>query len=275
MSVRGRFSLILAVFLTAHILLAGVAWGSIGVSTLGVDIRVAPGETKTGTFVITNGNDFETFVVLEVVDFDRDVTGAVETYPANSTARSLANYLSIPFTELTIPAGVGNTREVQFTIDLSSNASGAHWSMIFVREVVVPGDSEEPGNGGSYAQGELSLQFGIQIRQEDPTTATSDGRITNVDVQMSSDGRAEGVLIDYENLGTTFQKPSGEVRIVNSSGDVVVSIPIREFSMLPSRSRQLMVPIGLNLPPGDYVALAILDFGGDFLLAGQSRFRVA
>jgi hypothetical protein len=272
---KRRWVFCLGILLLAQVFVSAVALADIGVSTLGMDIRVAPGDTKTGTFVITNGNDFEAHVVIEIADFDRNDQGAVDVLPANSTSRSLANYISLPFAEFTIEAGVGSTREIRFTIDMPSSASGAHWAMILVREVTSEdGSGDSQGDQGS-AQGQLSLQFGIQIRQEDPTIAASDGRITNIDVQMSESGQASNVLIDYENLGNTFQKPSGEVRIVNEAGEVVASIAIREFRMLPGGSRQLLVPLELNLPPGDYVALAILDFGGDFLLAGQSRFRVS
>jgi hypothetical protein len=49
--------------------------------------------------------------------------------------------------------------------------------------------------------------------------------------------------------------------------------PIAEFPTLPGAVRKLLVDIPNGLSPGDYVVLALIDFGGAELVAGQIDYQ--
>ena len=50
-------------------------------------------------------------------------------------------------------------------------------------------------------------------------------------------------------------------------------VPIDEFPTLPGSVRKVMVDVPSGLAPGDYVVLALIDFGGAELVAGQIDYQ--
>jgi hypothetical protein len=52
-----------------------------------------------------------------------------------------------------------------------------------------------------------------------------------------------------------------------------MQVPIAEFPTLPGATRKVMVDVPSGLAAGDYVVLALLDFGGAELVAGQIDYQ--
>jgi hypothetical protein len=52
-----------------------------------------------------------------------------------------------------------------------------------------------------------------------------------------------------------------------------MQVPIAEFPTLPGAMRKVLVDIPSDLPAGDYVVLALIDFGGAELVAGQIDYQ--
>jgi hypothetical protein len=50
---------------------------------------------------------------------------------------------------------------------------------------------------------------------------------------------------------------------------VAGQIPIAEFPTLPGAVRRLEVDVPPTIPAGNYIALALIDFGGAEIAAGQ------
>ena len=63
-----------------------------------------------------------------------------------------------------------------------------------------------------------------------------------------------------------------EVRRLDNS--LVSKIDFDEIPVLPGARRIIRFPIPANLPPGRYVLLALLDYGGGELAAGQLEYEV-
>jgi len=258
-------------------ILHGVTWGDIGVTTLGIDVRVEPGGSATGSFLVINNSEEPARVRVQVEDFERTPDGGVRLLPPGTHPNSLADFLSVFPQEFTLPGGRGQAQEVVFTVSLPEDAAGPHWSILLVQEVPAtepPGGSSD-GDGMS-TQARLRVSFGVQVRQVDPTHAVNDGKITDMVVLLPEpeEGRPLRVLTEYVNTGTLFQRPHGEVRIIDARGEIVRRVEIPPFWVLPGGVRRLEIPVEEALPPGAYAALTVLDFGGDFLVAGQAQFTL-
>ncbi len=113
----------------------------------------------------------------------------------------------------------------------------------------------------------------MQLRQVDPHEAVADGRVRGLSVGRDPEGRLVA-KVAFENTGTTFLRPSGRVEVRDRTGQTVGSTPIEPFRVLPGATRELAVALPEGLAPGVYVALAILDFGAEFLVAGQAGFEL-
>jgi hypothetical protein len=80
--------------------------------------------------------------------------------------------------------------------------------------------------------------------------------------------------VEFENTGEGPLRPEGEIELRTVGGEVVGVLDVPAFSVLPGRIRRASVPVELDLTPGEYLAIPILDFGGDYLAGGQARFSV-
>jgi hypothetical protein len=54
---------------------------------------------------------------------------------------------------------------------------------------------------------------------------------------------------------------------------LATQVPIAEFPTLPGAIRRLLVDVPNDLGAGDYVVLALVDFGGAELVAGQIDYQ--
>ncbi len=247
---------------------------SINASPLGLDLIVAPGEREVGSFLVKNTGDDAQEITVALNDYMRTPTGENQFLPAGTLPQSLEPFVS--FSPATFGLEAGETQEVQFEIAIPDNVTGAHWVMFLVRENAPVATNELGIEGQSGGFGfNASVSFGIRVRQLDPTTVLADGRISQVAVLLPDE--ADGLInieFMFENTGTTFLQPEGVVEIRDTAGQTVASVPVEVFRILPGARRILSVELQDTLPPGKYVALAVIDFDGDFLVAGQSVFTV-
>jgi hypothetical protein len=65
----------------------------------------------------------------------------------------------------------------------------------------------------------------------------------------------------------------GRLEFRRLDNTLALQVPIAEFPTLPGAVRKLMVDVPNGLAPGDYVALALIDFGGAELVAGQIDYQ--
>jgi len=84
------------------------------------------------------------------------------------------------------------------------------------------------------------------------------------------------VVVGFENEGERALDVEGELEIRDLAGDIVRVVAVEPFHALPGRQRQVRVKLDaaalgdVVLAPGQYVLVAILDFGGDYLAGGQA-----
>ena len=65
----------------------------------------------------------------------------------------------------------------------------------------------------------------------------------------------------------------GHLEFRRLDNTVVTQVPIAEFPTLPGATRKVMIDVPGNLAAGDYVVLALIDFGGAELVAGQIDYQ--
>lgn len=259
--------------LVAIVLTLGqVAVAKITVGPLGIDLSVAQGHRATGTFLVKNVGELAQDVDIELVDFTHTPEGQNQFLAPGTLPRSLAPFVF--YTPTAFDLAPGQVQEVKFTIEMPQEAAGPHWTMFMVREhtpsaTVQVGVEGQEGGFGFQA----SVSFGVLLRQIDPNNAVPDGRVRSLVITRGPEGLLHAV-VGFENTGTTFLRPSGRVEVRDRTGQTVASSPIDPFRALPGEVRLLDIPISGELARGSYIALAILDFGAEFLIAGQASFEL-
>jgi len=199
---------------------------------------------------------FSSHIGIEALDSAGGTFGTV--------ARSNGDWLEVD--PLRFRLGAGEAQEVSFSIRVPQAASGAYWGMIFVEGSPRPEERE----GATV----LAIErFGIKVYETVPGTEVLSGEIRCVrkldDVPLSFE-------IAFVNSGNVQLRPRGQVEITDRTGEIIQTLGVDEFYVLPGAVRyENVVGQENSLPPGRYFALAVLDIGDpDYLVAGQLVFEV-
>ncbi|MBI3661009.1 hypothetical protein HY230_11155 [Candidatus Acetothermia bacterium] len=225
------------------------AWGQIGVSALSLDVNLAPGGSLAGNFEVFNNSQQPRQFTVEVKDYDRTIDGGLVLLTSSTHPRSLAKFFTVAPVAFTLSPG--QKQLIGLNIKIPANESGPHWVALVISSPipkVIAMSTDQPQSPVTIGSEE---QFIIKIRQTDPTNAVNKGRITGTSV--------------------TLPEKDKPLQIV---GEIVLQKDIADLAVLPGGKLRLKIPVTQPLPVGPYLALVIIDFGGDALVAGQVRFQL-
>jgi hypothetical protein len=81
------------------------------------------------------------------------------------------------------------------------------------------------------------------------------------------------IAIRFHNTGAMNLMAKGRIEFRRLDNSLATQIPIADFPTLPGATRKVLVDIPADLASGDYIALALIDFGGAELVAGQIDYQ--
>jgi hypothetical protein len=219
--------------------------------------REVDGGTSVGVFSIRNESEGSLEFRLQSVDFDQSPEGNHTYFPSGSHASSCGDDVRITPDALSVEAR--QSQHVRFEIPGGPRDESC-WFMIFVES---PATSES----GVVINQRIGVKvFGIG-------ESTSPGGEFHAGSIVEEDG-IRSVALEYANPGGAPAWPVGSVEVRDFRGTVVASSAVRPFTVLPGSKRQLAVELPDDIAPGQYLAIPMLDFGGEYLAGTQIPFRV-
>lgn len=264
---------LLTIFFTLILLsLSSPVFSSITVSRSNIYFEIRPGENYTGSFQVRNIGEEPENIEVYLMDWNKNVYGEVHFVKARTMPQSLAEW--VEFFPSNFVLEKGKRQEIKFTVTIPRAERGPHWTAFFVRGEPKPvGEFEfESGGKSSLAVG---VGYAIGLCQVDSERAVAKAKITNMRIiPANPEDSPMKVKVELENTGTTFLRPWGRVEFRDEKGATVDKVDIKRFRILPEAKRILEIPYEGKLKPGRYLALAIIDFGGDYLVAGQRKFEI-
>lgn len=249
-----------SVFLAALAALAALA----GVVPVSAQFSAQPVIVELGTSneaaaaVITVRNESASPMQLQVYgsDFDQPEGGSHVFMALGEHAQSCASRMEILPDHLDLgPQGSGEVR-----VRMEPGDSPC-WSLVFVQGLARDG-----------AGIQVSQRIGVKVYGVN-AGARADGEVRAVEVAGDGNGPRH-VEVAFANTGTRPVRPEGELEIRSETGEVVSAVAITAFSVLPGRTIRTRVPLDVDLPAGLYLLIPILDFGGDYLAAGQALLEI-
>ncbi|MGQ9498729.1 MAG: hypothetical protein ACUVSP_10725 [Desulfotomaculales bacterium] len=79
----------------------------------------------------------------------------------------------------------------------------------------------------------------------------------------------------FANLGNVLVRLQGRFEVKDArTGKLVTKVDFADLAVLPGGTREIAAEWSGKLDPGTYVAIAIVDYGGRNLVAGQRTFKV-
>jgi P pilus assembly chaperone PapD len=243
------------------------AFAQLSVDELEVFLRPDQPALRSGAIRVTNHSTRPLQALIEIQDWDRDSTGANKFYKLGQSAGSCRDKLKV--FPLSLRIEPGKTEPVRITFD--GDAAESCWGIIFIQS------NETPRPSGGQSSITYVIRTGVKVYVE-PRNVDRVGDIDNVALTTARASetdttRVRALAVTFRNSGTAHLKPKGAVEIRADDNRVVAKIEVGEFPVTPGGNR-LLTLILPRLNSGRYVALALLDYGGAEIAAGQYEFEV-
>lgn len=239
-----------------------------------LEVTLIPGSTPTATFTILNEGNGPVQASLAFEDWDRDDTGLNRFFPPGTQAGSCGGMVRVfPEAVRLEPKQSGVIRVQLVNADTARRAC---WSIVFVETREPPSEAQR--------QITFSVRTGVKIYLELPTLMR-EGQVEDMSIQPHLRYNESGVqpvvdstrrdaVVAFRNSGGLQLRLRGGLEVRRLDNSLVDKVDLGEIPILPGSRRLIRFPVPPGLPAGRYVLLALLDYGGGELAAGQVEFEV-
>src|ERR1700682_2588464 len=241
------------------------ASGQLLVDPLEVTILASGANRVFGSFSLSNTSDAPVQATITRQDWDRVENGDNRFLPAGTSGASCGALLSV--SPLSIRIDPHTSRIIRLGVQNAAALSKECWDIFFVEEV--PQRASVKGNSLQYI-----FRTGVKVYVA-PPGLKRDAAVEDVaveDVGGPSPTKRQ-IAIRFHNSGGMHLLTKGRLEFRRLDNSLAMQVPIAEFPTLPGATRKVMVDVPSGLGAGDYVILALLDFGGAELVAGQIDYQ--
>ncbi|MDQ6929226.1 MAG: DUF916 domain-containing protein [Candidatus Eremiobacteraeota bacterium] len=223
------------------------------------ELQVAGGQSKTIPITVRNSSTAPVHIQATLSDFTVVSNGDYAFMRPGKNKYSLARWVTVNPREFDLPAN--GFQQVRFSINVPHGATGEYSAIVFFQTRA----TRRPG-GVSFSERIASKLYEII-----PETMHLGGEVR--DLTVKTNGAGEHFIVGFQNTGNTHLYLNGRIEI--KRGSEIVQRVMFPPQMLVERggSRSIQV-YAQHLPPGQYSAVALIDYGGPALTAGQTSFSI-
>jgi P pilus assembly chaperone PapD len=251
------------------------------VDPLEVTMTISGTSRVSASFSLANTSDAPVQATITRQDWDRAENGDNRFLPAGTSGMSCGATLSA--SPLSIRVEPHTSRIIRLGAQTATTLSKECWDIFFVEEV--PQRAASKGNSLQYvfrtgvkvyvAPPGLARDAAVEnMAVEDvpvtPTASTTPAKLTS---SATAAATKRQISIRFHNTGGMHLVAKGRLEFRRLDNTLAMQVPIAEFPTLPGATRKLVVDAPTGLAAGDYVVLALIDFGGAELVAGQIDYQ--
>jgi P pilus assembly chaperone PapD len=246
------------------------------VDPLEVTIITAGGNRTVGSFLATNTSDVPVQATITRQDWDRVENGDNRFLPAGSTGFSCGSNLSV--SPASIRVEPHSSRVIRLSVDNVASLRKECWDIVFIEEI--PPRASIRGNSIHYlfrtgvkvyvAPSGLSRDAAVEDMAVEAVQAASAASSTPASAPSAA---KQQISVRFHNTGGMHLMAKGHLEFRRLDNTLAMQVPIDEFPTLPGATRKVMIDVPTGLTAGDYVVLALIDFGGSELVAGQIDYQ--
>lgn len=246
------------------------------VDPLEVTILAQGTSRVAASFSLNNTSDSPVQATISRSDWDRVENGDNRFLPAGTSGMSCGAMLSV--SPLSVRIEPRSSRVVRLAVQPDAALAKECWDIVFIEEV--PRRTTTKGNSLQYI-----FRTGVKVYVAPPGLARDGGiedvAVVDAPLAKPASSAAAGnssarrqIAIRFHNTGGVHLVAKGRLEFRRLDNSVAKQVPIAEFPTLPGAVRRVLVDIPNDLPAGDYVVLALIDFGGAELVAGQIDYQL-
>lgn len=243
-------------------------------------VTVAPGEEYDGKFQVKNDGETEVNLQIILKSFSLTETGAFLLEDIGGIEEhALAEYVNYTPDELSLQPG--DSGQVSYHINLPEGVQGLHWAAFVIR----PQETTQQTIGTQSEEGflfkvNLEIQYVFQLIQYPVSPPTPEGRVLTIQVNGEKGGDGEKSLTvstTFENTSQTVLRCQAYVEVRDSRGDQILRYDLPENQLVLPEAKRIFSHTfqNVDMGPGEYLILAVIDYGGDHLVAGQYKATIA
>jgi P pilus assembly chaperone PapD len=237
---------------------------------------LAPGTNRVASsFSLTNTTDSPVQATISRSDWDRAENGDNRFLASGSSGMSCGAMLSV--SPLSVRIEPHSSRVVRLAVQPGAALTKECWDIVFVEEV--PQRASAKGNSLQYI-----FRTGVKV-YVGPPGLVRDGAVEDMAVvdapaakpastAAAASAAKRQISVRFHNTGAMHFVARGRLEFRRLDNSLATQIPIVEFPTLPGATRKVLVDVPSDLAAGDYVVLALIDFGGAELVAGQIDLQV-
>ena len=278
---RGRVRATVLALCAIGVVVSHRANAQLLVDPLEVTMITAGNNRVSASFSLSNTTDAPVQATITRQDWDRVENGDNRFLAAGTSGTSCGAMLSA--SPLSIRIDPHTSRIVRLGAQNAAALSKECWDIFFVEEV--PQRASVKGNSLQYI-----FRTGVKVYVAPPGLAR-DGAVENMAVEdvpvtpaasttpaklsvtAAPAATKRQISIRFHNTGSMHLPAKGRLEFRRLDNTLAMRVPIDEFPTLPGSTRKIMVDVPSGLAPGDYVVLALIDFGGPELVAGQIDYQ--
>ena len=276
---RGRVrGTVLALCAVIGIVISQPASAQLLVDPLEVTMVTAGNGRVSASFSLSNTTDKPVQATITRSDWDRAENGDNRFLPVGTSGTSCGAMLTV--SPLSIRVEPHASRIIRLALQDAAAVRKECWDIFFVEEV--PQRAAVRGNSLQYI-----FRTGVKVYVA-PPGLPRDGAVEAMTVEdvavtpaasstpasrTSAPATKKQIAIRFHNTGGVHLLAKGRLEFRRLDNSLAAEAPIAEFPTLPGATRKVMVDAPSGLAPGDYVVLALIDFGGAELVAGQIDFQ--
>ncbi|MEX2110878.1 MAG: fimbria/pilus periplasmic chaperone [Gemmatimonadaceae bacterium] len=253
------------------------------VDPLEVAITASGTSRVTASFSLANTSDAPVQATITREDWDRAENGDNRFMPAGTTGTSCGKLLTA--SPVAVRIEPHTARIVRLAVEGAAALRKECWDIFFVEEV--PRRTGVRGNSLQYI-----FRTGVKVYVAPPglrrdaaveDMAVEDVPLTPVAASASSTPAVTPVnapvptkrqiSIRFHNTGEAHLVAKGRLEFRRLDNSLATQVPIPEFPTLPGSVRKVLIDVPAGMAAGDYVVLALIDFGGAELVAGQIELQ--
>lgn len=252
--------------------------GQLVVEDLEVHLTVKAGSSVNLSALVPIKNELEYAqqVRITLEDWSRDSVGANVFLPYKSTAGTCGDRLQVFPADLRIDAKSQQDMRVVYTPAPSDTGC---WAIAFIESVNAP--KPNPASQGSHLIVDVRTGVKVYVHREQEVRA---GLLDDAFVDAfwrrreATSGWRDTVLVHeahtrFTNTGTAHLRVRSKIELRDADAKLIRTDEGAEYYMLPGSAVTMRFTLP-TLPKGDYIAIILLDFGGDEISAAQVEFAV-
>jgi P pilus assembly chaperone PapD len=225
-------------------------------------------EQRVGLITVTNEGSTSVQASVRIEDWDRAEDGTNRWYPSGTVAGSCGKALQV--FPLSVSLQPGASQSLRVTLDSNAVNGRECWGAAVVETVQPPSMT---GRAITYV-----VRTAVKVYAE-PAGLTLDGAVSDVRIVqpdaarlVSRDSVGPRVQVVFENTGKKHVVATGSVEFRRPDNSVAAKVALPDMYALPGAKSRVSALMP-KLAPGQYVVLAIVDFGGSEIAAAQIEYE--